>query len=145
MGELLPYSRDEAEGQQQLWLVCQAGGKRLKPIASGRYCAGRRCGPASAPSSKRVIVTTAHVLQLQLPSGRAGGGAHAEPQLEWHERLLNVATAEETAAEVLLHLKDGGVHAVKCSTSAERRAVLQMVERGLRVGQQQDVLEDAAE
>ena len=150
-GELSTFSRYDAEVQQQLWLVTQpgsgAGGKvkhpvaALRDIASGRFAAGRPCGGPGAVGSKRLVVTTKHVLSLQTGSGGASAGhaegsrraAEGDVALEWYEKLHNVATAEESAAEVVLHLRDGGMRFIHCAGGVrERRAVFEVVDRALR-------------
>ena len=140
--ELLSYSVEEAEVQQQLWLVVQAGGKKYRNLAEGRYCAGRRCGALKHHGAKRLVVTTIHVISLHVghaggaagsSGGIVGGASASELQLEWYEALTNVATAEETGGELVLHLRDGGMRFVPCAGGTrERRACFDIVDRALK-------------
>eukprot|EP00900_Chrysochromulina_parva_P011582 jgi/Chrpa1/20424/Chrysochromulina_OHIO_Genome00022752-RA len=78
--------------------------------------------------SKRLVVTTKHVLSLNV-----GASFDGEVQLEWFERLESLAIAEESASEIILHLRDGGMRFVHCAGgSRERKAVFEMVDRALR-------------
>ena len=97
---------------------------------------------------KRLVVTTSHVLSLHVgnvasasggaaSSGeRPGGGTGAEgekPQLEWYERLVSIATAEESGGEVVLHLRDGGMRFVPCAGGQrERRACFDILHNALQ-------------
>ena len=137
-GELSTFSRYDAEVQQQLWLVTKTGAAlnrrsnlsaaTLKELGNGRYAAARPCGGAGMVGSKRLVVTTKHVLSLNV-----GASSDGEVQLEWFERLESLAIAEESASEIILHLRDGGMRFVHCAGgSRERKAVFEMVDRALR-------------
>jgi len=137
-GELSTFSRYDAEVQQQLWLVTKTGAAlnrrsnlsaaTLKELGNGRYAAGRPCGGPGMVGSKRLVVTTKHVLSLNV-----GAISDGEVQLEWFERLESLAIAEESASEIILHLRDGGMRFVHCAGgSRERKAVFEMVDRALR-------------
>ena len=143
-GEVLAFSKADADAQQQLAVLIQAGGKRLKPIGAGRYIAARPCGGPRAFGTRRLVVTTTHVLSLQLSGGHAGssgggvGGSSEQPTLEWFERLGAIATLEESTSELVLHLRDGGMRFVPCAAGArERREVFEMVDSALRSMQQE--------
>jgi len=138
-GELTAFSEYDAVLQQQLWLVTQPGkggrsGEALKAIRQGRYAAGRACGGPGAVNSKRLIVTTKHVLSLNV--GGSGGGSsrgEGDAQLEWYEALTSIATCEESSAEVVLHLRQGGMRFVPCAGgTSQRRAVFEIIDRALR-------------
>ena len=141
------FSREDAETQQQLWLVCQAAGgassTSARPVLRGASVAA-----GEAVGMKRLVVTTSHVLSLHVgnvasasggaaSSGeRPGGGTGAEgekPQLEWYERLVSIATAEESGGEVVLHLRDGGMRFVPCAGGQrERRACFDILHNALQ-------------
>ena len=123
--------------------VAQAGGKRLKSLSDGRYIAARPCGGPRAFGTKRLVVTTTHVLSLHLGGGggSSGGGvggmgegsSSQQPALEWFERLNAISTLEESASELVLHLRDGGMRFVPCAAGArERRDVFEVVDLALR-------------
>ena len=136
-GEVLPFSQADAEAQQQLSVICQAGGKRFRSLGEGRYCGARPSGEGQ----KRVIVTTSHVVSIHVGlaarasgssnSGGSGIGKDKEPKLEWYEQLANVRTLEESGKSLVLHLQDGGMRFLPCS-STELRACFHLVEQALR-------------
>jgi len=141
-GQLLPFSGVDAEAQQQLAVLVQAGGKRLKPLADGRYIGSRMCGGPRAFGTKRLVVTTTHVLSLHVGGGGAAPGSSREvgeqPTLEWFERLSAIGTAEQSSNEVVLHLRDGGMRFVPCAAGQrERRELFNMIAQALR-GMQAD-------
>ena len=122
-----------------MWRVAWAqGGKRLKSIADGRYIAARPCGGARAFGTKRLVVTTTHAVSLHLNSAggagsSGGGGEHQPATLEWYEPLSAIATLEESSAELVLHLREGGMRFVPCAAGArERRELFEMVDAALR-------------
>ena len=142
-GELRAFARADAEAQQQLAVLVQAGGKRLRPLAEGRFVGARPCGGARAFGSKRLVVTTAHVISLHMAfsgsgsvgSSRGGEREHGgeQAQLEWYERLAAIATLEESSSELVLHLREGGMRFVPCAAGArERRELFEMVDTSLR-------------
>ena len=146
-GQVLSFSRADAEAQQQLAVLIQSGGKRLKSIAEGRFIAARPCGGPRQFGMKRLVVTTTHAISLHLGGGGHGGGGsssgsphgptsprHGEqPVLEWFERLSSIATLEESATEIVLHLRDGGMRFVPCHAGRqERKELYEIVEQGMR-------------
>jgi hypothetical protein len=150
-GELLTFSRADAEMQQQLAGICQAGGKRLRPLAEGRYIASRPIGGPGAYGTKRLILTTTHVISLHVggaaasaagsssssSGGGGGGGSRGDvATLEWYEPLSKIGTLEESSAELVLHLRDGGMRFVPLATSRnERRECFRVVSEALSMMQ----------
>ena len=62
-----------------------------------------------------------------------GSDSGEQPQLEWFERLSAIGTLEESAAEIVLHLRDGGMRFVPCAAGQrERRDLLEMVSQALK-------------
>jgi hypothetical protein len=54
-------------------------------------------------------------------------------QMEWHEPLANVAAAEQSSSEVVLHLRGGGLRFVPCDGGAPVvRSTFQKVDAALR-------------
>ena len=82
------------------------------------------------------MVTTTHVLSLHL--GAAGGSSRGgelgeQPTLEWFERLSGIGTLEESASEVVIHLRDGGMRFVPCAAGQrEKHELFEMVDQVLR-------------
>jgi hypothetical protein len=137
--------------QQQLAGICQAGGKRLRPLAEGRYIASRPIGGPGAYGTKRLIITTTHIISLHVgaaaAASAAGGSAAASsssssssrgdvPTLEWYEPLGKIGTLEESSSELVLHLRDGGMRFVPLATSRnERRECFRVVSEALSMMQ----------
>ena len=137
-GQLLAFSRADAEMQQQLAVICQAGGKRLRALSEGRYIASRPAGGPGAYGAKRLIVTTTHVISMHVGSGAgqgsggAGSSARDIVSLEWFEALARIGALEESSAELVLHLKDGGMRFIPIAAgTAERHECYRIVEQAL--------------
>ena len=124
-GELLPYSEMSAKSQQLLAELVASGSSKVRPLAEGRYSGVCHCGGPNAFGSKQLVTTTAHVIAISTSGGGgssssgSGGGA-----IEWFERLSNIAAAEVSGAEVVLHLRDGGMRFVPCAHSPGARQEL---------------------
>ena len=125
--------------QQQLAVICQAGGKRLRALSEGRYIASRPAGGPGAYGAKRLIVTTTHVISMHVGggAGQGSGGAGSSSardivSLEWFEALARIGALEESSAELVLHLKDGGMRFIPVAAgTAERHECYRIVEQAL--------------
>ena len=53
--------------------------------------------------------------------GGGGGGGRDVATLEWYEPLARVGALEESSAELVLHLRDGGMRFVPIAASAADR------------------------
>ena len=63
----------------------------------------------------------------------ARGEQHGDqPTLEWFEKLTAIGTLEESVAELVLHLRDGGMRFVPCAAGPkERHEVYEIVSHAL--------------
>ena len=94
-------------------------------------------------------MTTTHAISLHAGGGGGGGGGggssggssgsgssgtgNEAPSIEWFTPLTMIAAVEETGAEVILHLRDGGARVVPCAGGErERHACYTMVQEVLR-------------
>ena len=99
-------------------------------------------------------MTTTHVISLHLGSaaqasqvGASGAGSSRDvalgadgprigeaTTLEWFESLARIATLEESSAELVLHLRDGGMRFVPVAAGdEERRECFNIVSDALRM------------
>ena len=120
-GELVPFDRGDAQAQQMLAQLAATGeSEKEQEVADERFCAQVPCGGARV-----FVLTNAHaVLLLKDEEG---------VQMEWHEPLANVAAAEQSSSEVVLHLRGGGLRFVPCDGGAPVvRSTFQKVDAALR-------------
>ena len=69
---------------------------------------------------------------VKAPSSSSSGAASSD-QVEWFEKLSAIATLEESAAGLVVHLRAGGMRFVPCAAGArERRALFELVDAALR-------------
>ena len=95
-------------------------------------------GSASKNENHAHPISCLHIAHGQSsPTGSPHGPTsprHGEqPVLEWFERLSSIATLEESATEIVLHLRDGGMRFVPCHAGRqERKELYEIVEQGMR-------------
>jgi len=123
-GEVLPFDLSDAQGQALYEDVVASGFAMTKALQTDRYVKAVRLARGRDGVPRLLVVTTGHVAMLAL-SGGAGGTA----QLEWSEPLGRVKACEEYAAEVGIHLRDGGLHLVPALAAASRREIIALLLR----------------
>ena len=123
-GELVPFDLADAEAQQLLRQIAASGTSgRTRALGEARFCSQVPLG-----GGRLFVLTTSHSLLLSLPQGGAAA------QMEWHEPLDNIGTAEQSSSDIVLHLRDGGMRFVPIVGGAPAvRSLFTKIDTALRL------------